>query len=228
MTFLPEILILCFVVFLYCVFAFAREDFILLRKNISLEHMFSTSFLTFFVGLFFARVFFVLGNFSAHYLNLLVFLVFIYFPGLSFAGAILGGLMFLALFLKRKKMPFGRVFDIFSLSFIFSVYVGNLAVFIIDLFSKKIEFMTAGLSVLFLFGFILFSYLFANLKFRKDGSCGYSIISFFALLDLISLIFQKGKAHLLAISLEEVLLLIVFVVMLGFFLKQEFFYSKKK
>lgn len=228
MIFLPEILILCFVVFLYCVFAFAREDFILLRKNISLEHMFSMSFLTFFVGLLFARVFFVLGNFSTHYLNLLVFLVFIYFPGLSFAGAILGGLVFLSLILKRRKMPFGRVFDIFSLSFIFSVYVGNLAVFIIDLFSKKIEFMSAGLSILFLLGFILFAYLFANLKFRKDGSCGYSIISFFSLVHLINLIFQKGRAHLLTISFEEVLLLVIFLTMLGFFLKQEFFYSKKK
>ncbi len=178
MIFLPEILIICFCIFLYCVFVFAREDFILLRKNVSLEHMFSMSFLTFLVGLFFARLFFVIGNFSSHYLNLLVFLVFIYFPGLSFAGGVLGGLGFLWLFTKRKKMPFGRIFDIFALSFLFAIYVGNLSVFIVDILFKKVLFVYLGLSVILLLLFMLLTYWFSKSKFHQDGSCGYLISLF--------------------------------------------------
>jgi len=63
-------------IFLFTLYCFVRDDYILFRKNISIERIFNIAFLLFGAFLVSARFFYVVFNFSPKFLNPLVFLVF--------------------------------------------------------------------------------------------------------------------------------------------------------
>ncbi len=137
MEFFLEILIVCLLLFLYWIFVLAKDDFILLRKNVTLEHLFNLTFLTLIIGILYARVFYVLGHLNPKYLDPLVLILFPYFPGLSLAGSLIGGISFIAFRSIKRKIPFGRIFDIFSLSFFFVWPIGFLLTQAINFFMLK-------------------------------------------------------------------------------------------
>ena len=91
--------------FLFTIYVLSKEDMVFVRKNVSLEQLFTLSFLSLGVSIFFSRLFFVLFNFKTIYLNPLVFFLIFYFPGLSFPGGLLAGAGFVLLYARRKKMP---------------------------------------------------------------------------------------------------------------------------
>ena len=132
MQFYILILLLCFVIFLFCLHFLARDDFIFLRKNITMEKIFNLAFLLAFVGLFSSRLAFVLLDFHTIYFNPLVFFIFPYFPGLSLAGGMLGSVGFLLYFASLQKLPFQKLFDFFSLSFLSAVSTGSLGLFLLS------------------------------------------------------------------------------------------------
>jgi len=221
MQFLPEILLFCFLVFLYCVFVFAKDDFILLRKNVALEQLFNISFSGFFITLFFARMTFVIEHFNYKYLDPLVFFLFPYFPGLSFAGGIIGGILCIVFFCKKKNFPFGRIFDITSLSFLFSIAVGLLFFFISELFFMKAGlFLLLGASILFLFVFILLAVIFSG-TLLKEGSIGFLSVSFASLCLLSLNIFSTYKKRILQFPPEDIILGMNFFIFLILFFRNE-------
>lgn len=110
------ILILAVIVFLFSLFALSKDDFIFLRKNVTLQEIFDTAFFVGVGALFFARVIFVLTHFSKNFLNPLVFFIIPYFPGLASSGLLIGGSIVLYGIAMRKKLPLGKFFDVFSLS----------------------------------------------------------------------------------------------------------------
>lgn len=121
------ITILATFVFLFALYVLSKDDFVLLRKNISQITLFDFAFIAGIVGLFFSRLIFVLSHFSSLYLNPLVFFVIPYFPGLSLAGLLLGGCTALYMLTVRRKAPIGRIFDIFSFAFIATMVVVSLS-----------------------------------------------------------------------------------------------------
>jgi hypothetical protein len=225
MEFFLEILIVCLILFLYWIFVLAKDDFILLRKNVTLEHLFNLTFITLIIGIIFARIFYVLGHLNPKYLDPLVLILFPYFPGLSLSGGIIGGISFIAFRSLKRKIPFGRIFDIFSLSFFFVWPIGVFLVMISDLiFSKK--FLIASPISIFL-GIILFAFsfwLFAKNKLQ-DGSMGYICFSILSLIQIGVYFLQKGKNSAL-ISLDNFLFLILFIIFLSLLIKQEKMLSK--
>lgn len=114
------IVILGFVVFLISLYLLAREDFVFLRKNISIEQLFDIAFLNAIVSLLLARVIFVIFHFKFTYFNPLVFFLVPYFPGLGISGAIIGSFLFLLWISRSKKMPTGHLLDVFSVSFFYA------------------------------------------------------------------------------------------------------------
>ncbi len=114
------IVLVGFIVFLLSLYLFTREDFVFVRKNVSIEDIFDTAFLTALVALFFARSIFVALHFKTTYLNPLVFFLIPYFPGLDISGTIFGGFFFLLWVARRKKIPLGHIVDVFSVSFLYA------------------------------------------------------------------------------------------------------------
>src|SRR4030043_1864932 len=112
------IIILCFFVFLYNLYYVSRDDFVILRKDISIDKIFTLAFLTGFISLFFSRLFFAIFNPSPQITNPLGFFAITYFPGLSLSGGILGATLFIYFYAKLNKLPIGKMLDLITFSFI--------------------------------------------------------------------------------------------------------------
>lgn len=207
------LLILYFFIFLFCLYALCRDDLVLLRKNITLEWLFNTAFATIFMGLISARFVYVLFHFEPQILS---------FKGLSFPGGILGGILFLMLFLKNKKAPTEHILDSFSTSLIASILIS----LIVAIFSTKVSFKE--LTFLFLiiefvlYGvlFMVFFRLFHKARF-KEGSIALLFLVIFSILSFGWDILVK-KINILSLeAYEDYLLIAIFLISIFFFIKKE-------
>jgi len=218
---IPLLLLISLFLFLYCVFVLAKDDFLLLRKNVTLEQLFNVSFLSFFGGLFLSRLVFVLEHAKAAYLNPLVFFLFSYFPGLSITGGIFGATLVLWVYTGRKKIPFGRILDIFSVSFFFSWSAGLFLNFIISLaLTHHIGFPLLFSSIAFFCLFLLFIWLFATGKL-KDGNIGFIGFAMFAIVQFASSMLARGPKNYVSFTIEDVLLIFLFLGFIGMYIQQE-------
>lgn len=104
------------IIFLFSLFVLSKEDFVFLRKNVALATIFDIAFFVGLGGLFLSRFVFALTHFSNAYFNPLVFFVIPYFPGLTASGLLIGGSIALYAIAMRKKLPLGKLFDVFSLA----------------------------------------------------------------------------------------------------------------
>lgn len=165
------ILILATIVFLFSLFIFGKDDFVLLRKNVSLTAIFDMAFFVGIGGLFLSRIIYVATHFSSTFFNPLVFFIIPYFPGLSGAGLLLGAAISLYAITMQKKFPLGKVFDIFTSAFLSASAFLLLEQAVSTLFVKNYLYA----AVLGGSGVILFCILFLLLRFASklllsDGS----------------------------------------------------------
>lgn len=118
MEFFLFFLFVGFLVFLFTLHILTREDYALMRKNISMEQLFNVAISVSVSSLFISRLVYVLLHPSKLYLNPLAFLLFPYFPGMSLIGGILGGVLTLWYMCRIKKYPFLKFLDFFALAFV--------------------------------------------------------------------------------------------------------------
>jgi|SRR5581483_3019290 len=212
-----ELLVYLFA-YLFCLFVLSKEDFVLFRKNISLERVFNLALLSSLVGLLFARIFYVVFNFAHGFLNPLVFFLFPYFPGLSIPAGVLAGALFVILFTNKSKLPTQRLFDFLSLSFLASFLIRLL----ISMVISKLFVTYIFLILLFVVIFSLLIYFFIRAKLL-DASIGYlSLITFSVFYYIIQL-----TRHSAFLS-EDILLLGIFLFSLYTIFKQEKLWMKIK
>lgn len=210
MEFFIFILLVSFLIFLFSLHFLSRDDLILIRKDVSLEKIFNISFIVFFAGLFFSRLFYAISNRTDMLIKPFVFFLFPYFPGLSLTGGILGGALFLIYFLKVKKMPVERIFDFFSISALAAFPFGYLGYLLISLpgkFSIEIVILTVIYSILF---FVFIKFLCFELLFKgklKDGTIGLLFIFCFSLISLMTNIIIQFKNYNFIDNLENYILL---------------------
>lgn len=186
MHFFIIVLVFCLFVFLFCLHYTAREDFFLLRKNVTMEKLFNLAFLLSGLMLFGSRFFYVLFHFSKTFFNPFVFFLFPYFPGLSFGGAVLVGVIFFWYIARLRKMPLGKVFDFFMLSFLAALPVGFFGLFLLEghqQFRVIHLIMSIGYVALFV---IFLKFLLPKAAKLQDGTLGISaffVISLFSFLE---------------------------------------------
>lgn len=222
-----QIPILFFVIglpsFLFLLYCFANDDFVLLRKNVSIEKVFNLAFLVLIAGLFSARLFYVILHFNKAFLNPLVFFLFPYFPGLSFIGGIIGGLLFLLFYAKKNKLPAGRLADLFTLAFYCTLPFG----LIINALVITRTFGLIDASILIVFALVcLGGVKVLNKSVLKDGS-----ISILMLLSLAIILFLSDLLkNLRKFSLqgEYIIFFIFFFLLIAFFIRQEKVISRIK
>lgn len=117
MIFFFSCLILALFVCLFILHVMTREDYALMRRNISMEQLYNIVFIVFLCGILSARLFYIIFNFHTFYLNPVVFFAPFYFPGLSLFGAICGIFTALAVICYQKNYPWRKFFDMFSIAF---------------------------------------------------------------------------------------------------------------
>ncbi len=227
--FLLIIFFFCFVIFLYYLHSSAKDDFVLMRKNVSLEQLFDVAFLTGFAALFTSRLLYVFFHFSTDYLNPLVFFGLPYFPGLSISGALIGAGLFLLLYGRRKRLPASRIADFFSIAFLLSVPIGFLAAGILNKTADSILFYTVSVLSLLLFFF------FAKMLYPKllggqykDGTITYLFLMNFPLVFLLSQIISRATLKQFYFTLEDGIYVGIFLVGIVLYMRQEHLPQRRK
>ena len=180
------VLIFCFVLFLFKLYHLAVDDYVLIKKNISIENVFNVAFVCSIVALFSARLIFVIFNFSTNFLNPLVFVLFPYFPGLSLVGGLLGSAFFLLIYSRYKKFPTGRIFDFFTIAFLFSLPPGLVGFILLSSRFSQGELVELILFVLLSVLTSLYLYPKASSLEIKDGSLSMLFVIFYSLITLLS------------------------------------------
>ena len=223
MHFFIFVILICFLIFLFCLYLLVNDDFVLLRKDISTEKVFNMAFAASLFALIGSRVLFVALNPSSRFLNPLVFLAFPYFPGLSLVGGLLGGMIGLILLTKRdSKIPAARLFDFFSISFLSPMSLGFLGYFLLSK-SKFFSYQSVSSIIIYLALFIVFiKYLLPNLLSSrfKEGTVGLIFLISFSAISLLENFIGEvgGKIYF---TFEDFILLVMLVASLAFLIKHE-------
>lgn len=186
MNLIIVVLLLCFVIFLFSMYLLAKEDFVILRSDMSMEKIFNTCMVAAIFALFFSRVFYVLGNPSPVFYSPLGFLLFTYFPGLSLAGGLLGGFTFIYFDSRKKNLPYERLLDFFSASFIVCFPVGLIGFFLLrGAVNSYFFWISLILSMLYAFVFLGFLLRRSIGSKLKDGNFFFLFSATFSLLYII-------------------------------------------
>ena len=189
------ILLISFFVFLYNLYYISHEDFVIVRKDISIDKILSMAFLTGLVTLLFSRFFYAIFNPSPQVVNLLGFFAITYFPGLSLSGGILGGSIFIYFYSKFNKLPIGKMLDLITYSFIGVLPVSFLLFFILNFGKTDMVFNVFFISIFLLsIIFIKLIYRFSEKGEIKDGSFSLIFLSVFNLIFFLIKLFQTS-AH---------------------------------
>jgi len=214
------ILLICLICFLFVVYKLSKDDFVFLRKDISIETVFNTIFLCAPFALLLSRIFYIYFNPQAVFFTVLGFIAFPYFPGFSLVGGILGALLFIIIYALYRKLPLGRFIDFFSISLLASICLGAFIVFFGIPFSMKpyiaLEFILFSLLLIIFWKFIR---PFLSRGSLKDGSIGVLFLMFFSLISLAGNIL---KFHALRLNQENIVLVMLFLVSLAVFSFREF------
>ena len=231
MQFFILVILICLFVFLYCVYLLANDDFIFLRKDVTMEKLFNVIFLGGLISLFFARLFYGLFYAKNILLNPFVFLLFPYFPGLSIVGGVLGaGVMLLFLATRKSTLPLGRMSDFFSIAFLVTLPVGFIGYF---MFSEEgFPVIKAGsLVIAYLILFVVFLRLFLpqllNGKF-KEGTIACLFLICFSAVSLISNAFPKISVLDFFKNFENLILLATLIGSPVLLIRQEGLLAKIK
>ncbi|MBI3984580.1 MAG: hypothetical protein HY344_01370 [Candidatus Levybacteria bacterium] len=182
--------VVCFLIFLYNLYYFSHEDFVIVRRDIQMERIFNIAFLAGFMFLFFSRLFYVIFNPTPKFLSIIGFIAYPYFPGFSLIGGMAATALFLGLYFRAKKLPIGKMLDLFTISFLGVLPLGFLAIFAKDLGKTDLIFnilLASSFLLVVVFRKIIFK--FAEIGEIKDGSCTLIFLAIFSLIYFLSKLF---------------------------------------
>ncbi|MBI2195568.1 MAG: hypothetical protein HYU48_00810 [Candidatus Levybacteria bacterium] len=224
MQFFIIVLLACFFIFLFCLYSVSHDDFLLIRRGIPEDSVFNIAFLLAFVSLFFSRLFWAIFHPTSNFFNPLYFLLFPYFPGLSLLGGIAGGGLFLYAIFKVKKMPAGRLLDLFTLSLIASMPVGVVGYF----FMAGYNFLSLSVIVTlvsYVFLFLIFAF-FLFPRFTKgrieEGSMATLFLIAFSAVSVLGRVVSGNFAF----GPENIILILLFLVSFAFYIQRGKLISK--
>ncbi|MGH7203793.1 MAG: prolipoprotein diacylglyceryl transferase family protein [Candidatus Levyibacteriota bacterium] len=183
-----ELLVLlpALLIFLFSLYRLVKDDYIFIRKGISLEQSYDISFITLWVSLFFSKLFYVLFYFHSKQ-NIFVQFFSLKNGEFSLVGAIIGGIIALFIFSKYRKIPLGRLSDFFSLSFLYALPFGLLAN---AFFVSKNQLLYLFLNVFIYFVVLLFfaQFLYPKILNRtmKEGMLSILFLVLFSGISLLT------------------------------------------
>ncbi len=232
MQFFILVLLICFFIFLYCVYVLSNDDFIFLRRDITMEKLFNIIFLGGLVSLFSSRLFYGIFHAVNILSNPFLFLLIPYFPGLSLLGGVVGiGAFFLFLATRKKNLlPLGRMLDFFSIAFLISLPVGFIGFLMFAADNTafiKVGSLAAGYFVLFIIflRFLLPRLLNGKLK---EGTIAFIFLICFSIVSLISNAFPQISLLNYSTNFQNLILITILIASAFFLIKQEDLLKKIK
>jgi len=191
-----------FFIFFFTLYKLVKDDHVFLRKNVRPEQIFDVAFIVIMVCLFFSQF-----QFSKN--------------GSTLPFLVLGGSLSLYFIGRYKKLPLGRFYDFFTLSFLTSLPVWFL---LMSLFSKKMELI---LYIINFFVYLILTLIFMNgflprimNRTLKDGKLSIFFLTFFSFFSLVVSVIRVIKERVVFLNAENILLILLFVVSLVLLLKQ--------
>jgi prolipoprotein diacylglyceryltransferase len=216
LIFIPALLL-----FLYSLYRLVKDDYVFIRKGISLEQSFDIAFITLWISLFTARLFYLLFYSSSleaifyNFFNLKV-------GSFSLTGAVIGGTIAIYLIGKYKKIPLGRLCDFLSLSFLYTlplVFLAN------SFFVSKDTLLSMFLNAVIYFVLLLFfvQFLYPKILNRtlKEGTLALLFLLLFSIISLTTALLLSLKYIQNFISPENIVLVLLFIFSLILLIKQE-------
>jgi hypothetical protein len=209
---------------MYLVYSLAKNDFVLLRKNITLYELFDGVLISMLVGLLLARIFYIIEIQEFSWFHPFRFVHLARLPGLSLFGFFIGVIPVLYLFIRRKKVLL-RVYDI--------VLISLLPLFMFSLITRSYSLIIPGYIVQFLLALAGLLVLWICKKFYhnytlKDGSIAMIILMFISL-DLLIYGFVAKLAPLMSVlSFSQISAVILFISSLIIFILNQFGIVPKK
>ncbi|HRN96171.1 MAG TPA: prolipoprotein diacylglyceryl transferase [Candidatus Levybacteria bacterium] len=222
-----EFLLLLVTVFfsMFLVYSLAKNDFVLLRKNVSLHELFDGVILSMLVGLLLARIFYLFEIQEFSWFHPFRFFHLLKLPGLSLFGFFVGIIPVLYFFLRKKKVLL-RTYDI--------VFIALFPVFIFSLVTRSYSLLIPGFVIQILLAVAGCIILWICTRFYhnytlKDGSIAM-IICMVICLDLFLYGFVgEHKTLLLIFSFSQISSVILFLGAGVFLIKNQFeLFSKKR
>jgi len=216
LLFIPALL-----VFLYALFRLVKDDYIFIRKGITLEQSFDFAFIALWAGLFISRSFYLLFHLTKGE-NFFVDFFSVKNGGLSLTGAIFGGALAVYLISKYKRLPLGRLGDFLSLSFLYSLPLLFLANAVLV---KKNELLLVFLNAIVYFVLLLFfiQFLYPKVMNRtlREGMMAILFFLLFSFIALTTSLLVSLKNIQTFINPENFVLLFLFFFSIVLLIKQE-------
>ena len=167
LAFLISILIVCF----FLLYILCRQDFVLLRQNISLSQILDMAAIAITFAFITGRLLFLINNSEFSLLHTIRFFHFVKFPGISPLGFSLGG-VFALWFLMRNKKGILRIFDIFSISFL-PLYLFSL---ILRSYPSQIAIFLPAIATIFLLALFIFFLKSHFMYILRDGTISLMLL----------------------------------------------------
>ncbi|OGH10195.1 MAG: hypothetical protein A2152_02800 [Candidatus Levybacteria bacterium RBG_16_35_6] len=218
MQFFIFVLFFCFFIFLFTLYQLSQDDFIFIRKGISVETIFNTAFSIAIISLIAARLLYIFSYPRPVFFTFLGSFLFPYFPGLSIIGCVFGGAIFLSIYSYYKKFPIGRMLDFFSVSLLSSLPFGFLFVFLLNL-GNKFLLTSLVFYILFLIFTIFFLLRLSTKGKIKDGGIGLLFLIIFSIFTLVINIFI-ANLHFVY-SLENIIIFPGLILSLALFIYKQ-------
>src|SRR3989344_2178656 len=156
--------IFIFIASLFIFYILCENDFILIRRNMTLFLLFNKIFIAIFAGFVFGRIFYILDTYNTLFVHPLVFFNYFKFQGFSLFGAFMGSILAMTYLIKDKK-TLGRVLDITAISF----YPYLFFYFFSKPFTLWYLVIQFGIIIIAILLFILFNYLHKNYSLQDSS-----------------------------------------------------------
>jgi prolipoprotein diacylglyceryl transferase len=214
--FLPALLL-----FLYILYRMVKDDYVFIRKGISLEQSFDIAFVTLWTSLFFSRFFYLLFHMPFGTNIIWEFFSFQH-GGFSLTGAIVGGALALILMGRDKRIPLARISDFLSLSLLYTL---PLAFLTNALLVSKNELLLVFLNTIIYFVLLIFTvqFLYPKLMSRtlKEGFLAIFFLLAFSSISLATSVLLSLRNIYHALTPENGMLLIIFIISCVLAIKQQ-------
>ncbi len=213
------VILFCFIIFFYSLYILGKDDYLLIRKNLSLEQLFDFVFIGIFTGI-------ILGEVLSHVFHPAIgkgFISRLFSPteaSFSLSSIVLGCIFVFYLIGKYRKLPIGRLFDFFSLALLSALPVGYL---LSVLFVKKIDIIYYVFPGFFYLAAQVFFWRFllpriTSGKLRDGSLCSLFLLTF-SIVSLFVSFFYEFVHSSIRIEAEQFILMGIFFSGLFFLLR---------
>lgn len=202
------LLIGALVITMFLMFTLARNDFVLLRKNVSLHEFFDAAIISMAIGLLCARIFFIIDVQEWSWFHPFRFFHLVKVPGLSLYGFFVGVIIPLFLLLHKKNV-LHRVYDI--------LFISLLPIFVMSLATRTYSLGVPSFVMQILLAVVCIAIIYICITFfhnytLRDGSLAL-IIFLLVSIDLFLRGFLEEYPDLIfSLSLSQICAIIFFVV----------------